>query len=134
MTAVSEQLGAWLTSFTSQLPAAAWLQPLKEAAFHRFSELGFPTTHDEEWRFTNVAPIARTKFVPGRKGMVAAKPGKPGIQLVFSNGHLVNRPESLPKGLQAGGFSGDTAAVQQNLGKYASFEHNAFVALNTAFV
>jgi len=28
-------------------------------AFQRFQELGFPTTHDEEWRFTNVAPIAR---------------------------------------------------------------------------
>ena len=34
-------------------------QELRETAFHRFQELGFPTTHDEEWRFTNVAPIAR---------------------------------------------------------------------------
>jgi Fe-S cluster assembly protein SufD len=46
MTAVAEQTGAWL-------------QELRETAFHRFLELGFPTTHDEEWRFTNVAPIAR---------------------------------------------------------------------------
>src|ERR1035437_6530156 len=34
-------------------------QGLRETAFQRFLELGFPTTHDEEWRFTNVAPIAR---------------------------------------------------------------------------
>ena len=34
-------------------------QTLRETAFQRFQELGFPTTHDEEWRFTNVAPIAR---------------------------------------------------------------------------
>jgi Fe-S cluster assembly protein SufD len=34
-------------------------QTLRETAFQRFTELGFPTTHDEEWRFTNVAPIAR---------------------------------------------------------------------------
>ena len=49
MTAVAEQTGAWL-------------QQLREAAFQRFTELGFPTTHDEEWRFTNVAPIARIKW------------------------------------------------------------------------
>ena len=35
---------------------------LRDAAFARFAELGFPTTHNEEWRFTNVAPIARTAF------------------------------------------------------------------------
>jgi len=34
-------------------------QGLRETAFQRFLELGFPTTHDEDWRFTNVAPIAR---------------------------------------------------------------------------
>ena len=63
MTAVAEQTGTWLESFTKQPPAAPWLQQLREAAFQRFAELGFPTTHDEEWRFTNVAPIARTHFV-----------------------------------------------------------------------
>ena len=29
MTEVSEQTGAWLELFTNQLPAPAWLQPLK---------------------------------------------------------------------------------------------------------
>ena len=46
-------------------PESPWLQELREAAFERFPELGFPTTHDEEWRFTNVAPIARTSFRAG---------------------------------------------------------------------
>jgi len=64
MTAVAVETGAWLESFTGQQPAAPWLQQLREAAFQRFAELGFPTTHDEEWRFTNVAPIARTNFAP----------------------------------------------------------------------
>jgi Fe-S cluster assembly protein SufD len=57
MTAVSEQIGSWLEAFTQQ-PASP-LQALRDAAFARFSERGFPTTHDEDWRFTNVAPIAR---------------------------------------------------------------------------
>jgi hypothetical protein len=52
MSAVAEQTGAWLELFTNQSPAPAWLQPLRESAFARFAELGFPTTHHEEWRFT----------------------------------------------------------------------------------
>jgi Fe-S cluster assembly protein SufD len=35
----------------------------REAAFASFVSRGFPTTRDEEWRFTNVAPIADTPFV-----------------------------------------------------------------------
>ncbi len=30
-----------------------------------FGAQGFPTTRDEEWRFTPVTPIAETAFVPG---------------------------------------------------------------------
>ncbi|SPE35229.1 Iron-regulated ABC transporter permease protein SufD [Candidatus Sulfopaludibacter sp. SbA3] len=62
MTAVAENIGNWLEHFTSQRAADPWLQRLREAGFQRFAEVGFPTTHDEEWRFTNVAPIARANF------------------------------------------------------------------------
>ncbi|MGO9228173.1 MAG: Fe-S cluster assembly protein SufD [Bryobacteraceae bacterium] len=63
MTVAAEQIGNWLEEFTGQQPAEPWLQALRESAFARFTELGFPTTRDEEWRFTNVAPIARANFV-----------------------------------------------------------------------
>jgi Fe-S cluster assembly protein SufD len=136
MSLVAEQTGAWLELFTSQPPAPAWLQPLRSAAFARFAELGFPTTHDEEWRFTNVAPIARTTFAAGRKGGVGvdARVVRGPIQLVFANGHLLTRPESLPKGLEAGGFADDPAVIAQHLGKHVSFAGDAFVALNTAML
>jgi Fe-S cluster assembly protein SufD len=62
MTAVTEQIGAWVSEFSRQQPVEPWLQQLREAAFQRFSELGFPTTRDEEWRFTSVAPIARRQW------------------------------------------------------------------------
>src|ERR1700679_1764610 len=62
MTAVAEQTGLWLTEFTQQPKAEPWIQKLREDAFERFAQVGFPTTRDEEWRFTNVAPIARSKF------------------------------------------------------------------------
>jgi Fe-S cluster assembly protein SufD len=108
MTAVSEQLGAWLTDFTNQPPAAAGLQPLKDAAFQRFSELGFPTTHDEEWRFTNVAPIARTRFSHRQAEIIRTIPA--------SVEHL------------------EPAGAESHLARHAGFEQNAFVALNTAFL
>jgi hypothetical protein len=40
----------------------SWLRKLREDAFARFCEVGFPTTHDEDWRFTNVSAIAKTPF------------------------------------------------------------------------
>src|SRR5579864_3460077 len=107
MTAVAEQTGTWLTPFTQQRPAAPWVQALREAAFQRFSELGFPTTHDEEWRFTNVAPIARTRFDVGQ-------------------------PERPATGVPDLPFPPDEA--QPYLARHALYDQNAFVALNTAFL
>jgi Fe-S cluster assembly protein SufD len=106
MTAVSEQVGAWLEAFTKQPKAEPWLQELREAGFQRFSELGFPTTHDEEWRFTNVAPIVRQRFEVGESTLEI----------------------SLPDGVLAGTLESACSA------KTARSERNAFVALNTAFV
>src|SRR3989475_13246732 len=42
----------------------SWLFPLRKAGIARFAELGFPTTRHEDWRFPNVAPIARLPFKP----------------------------------------------------------------------
>jgi Fe-S cluster assembly protein SufD len=39
-----------------------WLQKQRQEAFDRFAETGFPTTHDEDWRFTNVAAVANTEY------------------------------------------------------------------------
>ena len=38
-------------------PGPAWLQSLREQARTRLGEIGFPTTEQEEWRFTNMAPL-----------------------------------------------------------------------------
>jgi Fe-S cluster assembly protein SufD len=62
MSAVAEQIGTWLTAFTAQPPAEPWIQKLRETAFAKFSTLGFPTTHNEEWRFTNVSRIANVPW------------------------------------------------------------------------
>src|SRR6185503_2138764 len=41
-----------------------WLFPMRKAGIARFAELGFPTLKHEDWRFTNVAPIAKLPFKP----------------------------------------------------------------------
>src|SRR5436305_12429062 len=40
----------------------AFVQALRRAGLDRFSALGFPNTRQEEWRLTNVAPIAQGRF------------------------------------------------------------------------
>jgi Fe-S cluster assembly protein SufD len=41
-----------------------WLQQIRQAAISRFSDLGFPTSRQEEWKYTKVDPIRRTLFRP----------------------------------------------------------------------
>jgi MFS family permease len=37
-----------------------WVVPLRHAAIARFAELGFPTTRNEDWKYTDVSSIAQT--------------------------------------------------------------------------
>jgi Fe-S cluster assembly protein SufD len=133
MTAVSEQLGQWLEHFTNQ-PASPF-QALREAGFRKFTDLGFPTTHDEEWRFTNVSSIARGKFAapkavaPGDVDQLA--PWTAGLRIVFVNGLLTEPVVEVPKGVSIGNL--DESALEY-LAQHASYESNPFVALNTAFL
>ena len=46
----------------------SWLAEARRAAMARFSELGFPTTRQEAWRFTSVAPIAEATTELARDG------------------------------------------------------------------
>src|ERR1700716_3703503 len=43
---------------------ASWLDRMRENAMERFTTLGFPTVAEEEWKYTNVAQIARLAFSP----------------------------------------------------------------------
>ena len=70
-TAVAEQTGLWLAEFSKQAQSEKWLQELRDTAFANFSRLGFPTTHDEEYRFTSVAPIVREQWEIARNSSPA---------------------------------------------------------------
>jgi Fe-S cluster assembly protein SufD len=123
---------------------------LRESAIERFAELGFPTLHDEEWRFTNVAPLAQVAFQPAvyrpggwspEKLHQAAFAADEGCRLVFVNGHYSRELSSL-RGLPDGVVVDSLAAVlgahpewaEPSLARYARFEASPFTALNTAFL
>jgi Fe-S cluster assembly protein SufD len=41
---------------------SAWLQAIRKTGIDKFSMTGYPTRHDEEWRFTPIGAIAETIF------------------------------------------------------------------------
>lgn len=50
-----------------------WLTALRKTAADEFSDTGFPTFREEEWRYTNVTPIEKNKFtLPEKAGNVDA--------------------------------------------------------------
>jgi Fe-S cluster assembly protein SufD len=61
MTQLAEKLHPWVASGRPG-GGPRWLQDLRERGAGTFSALGFPTVRDEEWRFTNVAPITAGDF------------------------------------------------------------------------
>ncbi|HZE63244.1 MAG TPA: Fe-S cluster assembly protein SufD [Pyrinomonadaceae bacterium] len=42
----------------------SWLSRLREDSFEKFERTGFPVVQQEEWKYTNVAAIAKTNFAP----------------------------------------------------------------------
>jgi Fe-S cluster assembly protein SufD len=127
-----------------------WLLPLRKAAIARFAELGFPGTRHEEWRYTNVAPIAKSEFEPAsadlktvtREQLSPFVFGDPDpILLVFVNGFFneaLSSLAALPKGVRVGSLATavkqDVPLLEPHLGRHAAFDDQAFVALNTALM
>jgi len=127
-----------------------WLLPLRNAGISTFAELGFPTLNDEDWRFTNVGPIAALPFQPspavaanGAESNVLSQAmfrGLAGCRLVFVNGFFqpkLSRVQALPGGAVAESLSAaiarGSALIEKHLAKYARTSDNAFAALNQAF-
>jgi len=128
----------------------AWVKAARHAALARFAELGFPTLHDEDWRFTNLAPLTklpfRPIFEPCAEGITVAALDPlpfarlPGPRLVFVNGHFAPALSCVPPagpGVRisslAAALVAEPALLEQHLSRYVMPEANAFAALNTAF-
>ena len=95
----------------------SWLRKLRQDGFARFSETGFPTTRDEDWRFTNPSAIAQTPFhlvrnghsLPSQKDIEQFRMPGAACQLVFVDGRFAPGLSSIGK-LPAGVTVGNLAA------------------------
>jgi Fe-S cluster assembly protein SufD len=126
----------------------AWLRELKAAAAKRFALVGYPQTSDEDWRLTNVTPIARTQWTTARPAVgdeaadlarQASFGSEASIELVFVNGHFaesLSRLGRLGRGVNVQTFGqlreSDEALIETNLGSLADIAATPFIALNTA--
>lgn len=129
----------------------AWLTRARRAALEQFDQLGFPTSHDEDWRFTSVAPIAegnfaldavptasnvtRTDLVPFEWNETVAS------TLVFVNGRyldVASDTHGLPRGVRveslARALTSSAAQVEAHLFAASNRHRHAFTALNTALL
>jgi len=96
----------------------SWLGELRRAGAARFEGLRWPTPRDEDWRFTDLAPIARAELGPVRPaGAVTQADIAPFLfghaewpRLVFANGRFQPALSDLA-GLPAGARVGSLAAL-----------------------
>jgi Fe-S cluster assembly protein SufD len=129
----------------------AWVLRLRETALERFEQTGFPTTDNEDWKYTNVAAIAKgafTPFAPGAGDELKAEQvsaflaAEASSRLVFVNG--IYRAEfssngNLPAGVVvtdfATAFGGEHETLLRTyLARPDKTEMDGFNALNAAFL
>ncbi len=125
----------------------AWLLQLRKEALEFFGERGFPTTRDEEWKYTSVAAIARTPFrlaesapLSSRELAAAGIDLWDGPQAIFVNGFFAPDLSSLaglPAGVKVGALShalrDQPGLVERELMR-PFVESHGFTALNAAFM
>ena len=134
-----------------QAPAAlasqslAWLSGLRAHAVERVGALTVPTTRDEDWRFTDLSPLTKLSLHPTEGAPHLANQDltqfllpEAAARLVFVDGryapqHSFNQAGLVVENL-ASGMAEHAALIERHLGRYAGLEHEAFTALNTAFL
>jgi Fe-S cluster assembly protein SufD len=124
-------------------PAA--LQALRAEGLARFRALGFPATTQEEWIYTNVAPIARTPFRladrrPTLIDRAAIEPwslaDEAAIELVFVDGHYSDSLSRVfvPSAVTARSLAAMLAERTELVATHLAARDGAFTSLNAAFL
>ncbi len=142
-------------TFAEQAAAAAAapagapaLAALRAAGAEAFARLGFPSTRDEDWRYTSVSSLAATGFAPAPAA--GALPTAEALApfrfdagwpvVVFVNGRFapsLSSMERLPQGVRVLPLAEAAAElpelVARHLGALAPAGRDGFTALNAAF-
>jgi Fe-S cluster assembly protein SufD len=127
-----------------------WLTSGRDAAMARFSELGLPSQKVEEWKYSNLSPLAKTDFTgPDRKAADSARdevaqrfPKESAAgRLVFINGMLdgpLSELKNLPTGVRVIGLADaiidESDLLKAELDAVPALNGHALAALNAAFM
>jgi len=123
---------------------------LRRAGIERFETVGFPTTRQEAWRFTSLAPLARLPFVlaePDVSDAVAEIARRHTLgpetaaEIVVVNAHYspkLSRTALLPRGVivtsLASALQRHAPLIEPHLAQHARIDAHPLVALNTGFL
>jgi Fe-S cluster assembly protein SufD len=136
---------SWVPALAAESPGT--VPAVRREAMARFSELGFPGSHDEDWRFTPLGALLQAPIAPAAPARTPTAAEVDLLQageqhwhrLVFLNGRLhagLSRIGHLPAGTRIGSLdralSADGPILERHLARVAGFERHAFTALNTA--
>jgi Fe-S cluster assembly protein SufD len=147
MMAESGFISALLDGPAAGASGAAWLDRLRADALERANRVPLPTTHEEEWRFTDLAPLTRLSFQPAAEVPAPAAAAvrerflpEAHARLVFVDGvpssALSHRPHGA--GLRIldlrEALADCPAVLETHLGKRVPPDAGVFAALNTAFL
>jgi Fe-S cluster assembly protein SufD len=123
----------------------AWVKERREQAAKHFQQAGYPTVRNEDWRFTNVSPIAEAKLVPAdgsfakAASLVESVKVAGALRLAIVNGQFaagLSDLSAMPKGVRIAGLrdgARDGAdGLEQHLAKVFNVDAHPFAALNTA--
>ena len=129
-------------------PTVPWLELVRSSAMDRFEQLGFPSVRDEDWKYTNLAALAKERFVPANADISAHQmaqfsyPETEGAHLVLVNGFLredlsdVTALEgaAVTDLFSAAGDARYNKMLRKYLARNAGYHNNGLTALNTAFL
>lgn len=153
--AVKEQNKSYISNFSALQSAVegnepGWLTRLRKAAMLRFEEKGFPTTKDEEWKYTDISAIKKSEFelAPSAQAPLSVEEintipfaDLKTSRIVFWNGHF--QPELSTSGALPGGarvshlkelLVSDAGFLESHLNQYVRWEDQVLNALNLAFL
>ena len=131
-------------------PTVPWVELVRSGAIDRFEQIGFPSVRDEEWKYTNLALLAKEGFQPAVAPVEFADaniarfayPETKNTHLVVVNGFLredLSTKIGLDQIVVIDLFSAVADArynkiARKYLARNANYHDNGVRALNTAFL
>ncbi len=125
-----------------------WLEEQRLKALSQFSEQGFPASHEEEWRYTNVSAIEKKLFSPTINKTInlvdiewlKLYQLQEAWSVVLVDGHFsaeLSSLEDLPVDVLVMGMADALQELPETLENYinqsVNIDENSFIAFNTAW-